>query len=207
MYCACPSRYRLVGLVVKASASRATDLGFESRLRWDFSGSSHTSDLEKMVLQGLPCQEPGFGIRERMSGKFDQQLLSQCGSTYNCLSRSVPEIHYHVAWALSSEPKPKQKQNQNKTKQNKNPNQNKPKTNQTKPNQTKLKQNKTKQNKTKQNKTKQNKTKQNKTKQNKTKQNKSKQIGLRPPSVKEERYAWSINQPIQQRSSICIERH
>ena len=29
---------RLVGLVVKASASRAEDLGFESRLRWDFSG-------------------------------------------------------------------------------------------------------------------------------------------------------------------------
>ena len=25
------------------------------------------------------------------------QLLSQCGNTYNCLSRSVPEIHSHVA--------------------------------------------------------------------------------------------------------------
>ena len=37
---------RLVGLVVKASASRAEDPGFESRLRWDFSGSSHTSDLK-----------------------------------------------------------------------------------------------------------------------------------------------------------------
>ena len=32
------------GLVIKASASRAEDPGFESRLRWDFSGSSHTSD-------------------------------------------------------------------------------------------------------------------------------------------------------------------
>ena len=32
------SRYRLVGLVVKASASRAEDPGFESRLRRDFSG-------------------------------------------------------------------------------------------------------------------------------------------------------------------------
>ena len=30
--------YRLVGLVVKASASRAEDPGFESRLRRDFSG-------------------------------------------------------------------------------------------------------------------------------------------------------------------------
>ena len=36
---------RLVGLVVKASASRVEDPGFESRLRRDFSGSSHTSDL------------------------------------------------------------------------------------------------------------------------------------------------------------------
>ena len=35
----------LVGLVVKASASRATEPGFESRWRRDFSGSSHTSDL------------------------------------------------------------------------------------------------------------------------------------------------------------------
>ena len=29
---------RLVGLVVKASAPRAEDPGFESRLQWDFSG-------------------------------------------------------------------------------------------------------------------------------------------------------------------------
>ena len=36
----------LVGLVVKASASGAEDQGFESRLRRDFSGSSHTSDLK-----------------------------------------------------------------------------------------------------------------------------------------------------------------
>ena len=38
--------HRLAGLVVKASASRAEDPGFESRLRRDFSGSSHTSDLK-----------------------------------------------------------------------------------------------------------------------------------------------------------------
>ena len=37
---------RLVGLVVKVSASGAEDPGFESRLRRDFSGSSHTSDLK-----------------------------------------------------------------------------------------------------------------------------------------------------------------
>ena len=37
----------LVGLVVKASASREAGQGFDSRLcRGDFSGSSHTSDLK-----------------------------------------------------------------------------------------------------------------------------------------------------------------
>ena len=36
--------HRHVGLVVKASASRAEDPGFESRFRRDFFGSSHTSD-------------------------------------------------------------------------------------------------------------------------------------------------------------------
>ena len=40
--------HRLVGLVVKASASRAEDPGLESRLRRDFfPGLSHTSDLKK----------------------------------------------------------------------------------------------------------------------------------------------------------------
>ena len=38
--------HRLVGLVVKASASRAEDPGFESRLRRDFSGASHTNDFK-----------------------------------------------------------------------------------------------------------------------------------------------------------------
>ena len=37
---------RLVGLVVKASTSGAEDPGSESRLRRDFFGSSHTSDLK-----------------------------------------------------------------------------------------------------------------------------------------------------------------
>ena len=36
----------LGGLVVKASASRVEGPGFESSLRLDFSGSSHTSDLK-----------------------------------------------------------------------------------------------------------------------------------------------------------------
>ena len=37
---------RLVGLVVKTSASGAEGPGFESRLRLGFSGSSHTSDFK-----------------------------------------------------------------------------------------------------------------------------------------------------------------
>ena len=36
----------LASLVVKASASGAEDPEFESRLRRDFSGSSHTSDFK-----------------------------------------------------------------------------------------------------------------------------------------------------------------
>ena len=50
--CLCPcgglydSSHRLVGLVVKASASAAEDPGFESRLRRDFSWSSHASDFK-----------------------------------------------------------------------------------------------------------------------------------------------------------------
>ena len=39
------ARHRLDGPVVKASASGAEDPGFESRLRRDFSGSRHNSDL------------------------------------------------------------------------------------------------------------------------------------------------------------------
>ena len=39
------SLHRLVGLVVKMSASVAEDPEFESRFRLEFSGSSRTSDL------------------------------------------------------------------------------------------------------------------------------------------------------------------
>ena len=42
----CYESHRLAGLVVKASASEAEDPEYESRLRRDFSGSSHTSDLK-----------------------------------------------------------------------------------------------------------------------------------------------------------------
>ena len=49
---------RLVGLVVKVSASRAEYPGFESCWRRDFSGSSHTCDLN-IAGPWLPCQAPG----------------------------------------------------------------------------------------------------------------------------------------------------
>ena len=44
----------LVGLVVKAFASRAEDPGFESHLRQDFSRSSHTSDFKNWHSSGYP---------------------------------------------------------------------------------------------------------------------------------------------------------
>ena len=49
---------RLVGLVVKASASRAEDPGFESRLQQGVAGSSYTNEL-KIALQWIPCQASG----------------------------------------------------------------------------------------------------------------------------------------------------
>ena len=54
---------RLGGLVVKAFASRAEDPEFESRLRRDFSGSSHTSDLKI----GTPVATLPSAWRDRVS--------------------------------------------------------------------------------------------------------------------------------------------
>ena len=57
--------HRLVGVVVKASALGAEDPGFESRLRWDFSGSSYTSDLKigtpVATLPGAWCYRVNAG--------------------------------------------------------------------------------------------------------------------------------------------------
>ena len=93
----------LFDTVVKASASRAEDPGFDSSFPpEDFSGSSHTHDLKTDTpVATLPsclelmsqrwewlaqCQYTVIGCNR----KFDAQLLSQCGSMYNGLSRSVP---------------------------------------------------------------------------------------------------------------------
>ena len=43
--------HRLVGLVVRASASRAEDLGFKSRLRRDFSG---VKSYQLLIIIGTP---------------------------------------------------------------------------------------------------------------------------------------------------------
>ena len=79
-------------------------------------GSSHTSDLKigtpVATLQGVWCLQGqcwDWSARcqytmTEWDGKFGLQLLFQCGSTYNCLSRSVPKIHSHVAGTLSNQP-------------------------------------------------------------------------------------------------------
>ena len=51
--------HRLVGLVVKASASRAEGSGFESRSRRDFFRGRVIPVTSKLALQWLPCQAPG----------------------------------------------------------------------------------------------------------------------------------------------------
>ena len=69
-----PFSHRLAGLVVKASASRAEDPGFESRLRRDFSGPIHTSD----VNIGTPVATLPGAWRYRVStgtGRPDVRIL------------------------------------------------------------------------------------------------------------------------------------
>ena len=107
----CPM-HRLVGLVVKAPASRAEDPGFDSHFRrGDFSGSSHSSDLKiGAPVANLPgiwqhrvsagTGWPGVSIL-RLGEIKRLQLLSQSGNTYTCLSRSVPEIQ--CCWTFSNE--------------------------------------------------------------------------------------------------------
>ena len=84
------------GQMVKVSGPIADGSEFESRLRRDFSGSSHISDLKiGTPVATLPgawrsgdsagTGRPGVSIL--CGRKFDLQLLSQCGSTCNCLSR------------------------------------------------------------------------------------------------------------------------
>ena len=96
---------RLAGQVVKVSASREADPGFKSRTSRDFSGSSHTRDLNigtpVATLPGAWCFGVSAGQVDSVSvsvycdwvRKFDLELLSHCSSTYNFLGRTVREIH------------------------------------------------------------------------------------------------------------------
>ena len=111
-----PCCHRLVGLVVRRPPRERKVPGSNPACGGIFSGSSHTSDLN-IGAPVLTCQAPGvIGSALGLVGPvsvycdwvrwkiFDLQLLSQCDSTSNCLSRSVPEIHSHVAWTLSNQP-------------------------------------------------------------------------------------------------------
>ena len=81
--------------MVKAFASRAEDPGFESGWRRDFTGSSHTGDLNI----GTPVATLPDAWRSRVSAVTGEVESSICSfsmtgiSRLNCLSRSVPEIH------------------------------------------------------------------------------------------------------------------
>ena len=55
-----PADYRVLGLVVKASASRAADLGSISAFTVDLSPGRVTAMTGKLVLQLLPYQAPGI---------------------------------------------------------------------------------------------------------------------------------------------------
>ena len=95
----------LVGLVVKTSTSRAEDPWFEMRLRRDFFGvESYQWQASGVIGSGLGLVGPVSVYCDWVRWKFGMQLLLQCGSTYNCLCRSVSEIHSHVAGALSNQP-------------------------------------------------------------------------------------------------------
>ena len=64
--------HHLVGLVVKASTLRAEDPGFESRWWRDFSGSSHTSDLNI----GTPVATLPGAWRYRISAGTGRPVVS-----------------------------------------------------------------------------------------------------------------------------------
>ena len=89
---------RLVGLVVRESTSRAEDLGFESHLNWDFSGSSHTSDLKiGTPVASLPgtwhyrvsagTGQPGVSIL--WQGEMESLICNFCLSMAACTIEQI----------------------------------------------------------------------------------------------------------------------
>ena len=86
----CLRLHRLLGLVVKVSASRAEDPGFDSHLRsGDFSGSSHTSDLQILTPVGYPAR--------RLASKGQRwNWLSRCQYTATVLPTTSISVWQHV---------------------------------------------------------------------------------------------------------------
>ena len=96
-----------------ASSAPKADALTESRLHQDFSGVESYQWRKNWHSSGYParhlalwghcwdwlnrCQYTVSG----WDGKLDLQLLSQCGSMYNYLSISIPELHLHVAGTLT----------------------------------------------------------------------------------------------------------
>ena len=85
---------RLVGLVVKASASRAEDHGFKSRLCRDFSGVE-LYQAHGVTGPGVNCDWVRWKVGSATSISVWQHVQ---------LSRSVSEIHSHVAGTLNNQP-------------------------------------------------------------------------------------------------------
>ena len=107
--------YRLVGQVVKESASRVADPGTDSHFRrGELPGWSDTSDLKTgLPVATLPCPwryrgraGTGWpGVSMLWLGEVESLTCNFYLSTYyNCLSRSVHGIHKHVSGTLSSQP-------------------------------------------------------------------------------------------------------
>ena len=87
------SSYHLVGIVVKA-ASRAADCSMPTF------GVDLFPHQCKLAIQWPPRQAPG--ACPRVSTPLDLQPPSQCGSTHNCPSMTVPETHQHAAETSSN---------------------------------------------------------------------------------------------------------
>ena len=117
----CQFDYHLSSRVVKASASREeqqTGVG-TPLLPWGFSGVIPVAyeALHQWLRSQVPkdhcwgwlawCQYTVTG----WDSKFDLQHLSRCGSTYDCLSRSVPEILTVACWDDKEPSKPQEKNN------------------------------------------------------------------------------------------------
>ena len=94
--------YHLVGLVVKASASRAEDPGFESRLRQDFFGVESYQWLKNWHSSGYPARRLALYSQCWDWSAWCKYTVTGWDGKFG-LSMSIPEIHSHVAGTLSNQ--------------------------------------------------------------------------------------------------------